>query len=187
MSPQPNTACSVCGTAIYRRPCHLGATPVCSRACKGAQTRAQFKGKESPQWEPFCTAEELRRDYVERNMTEAEIAASWGVTRKRVATAMRKYGIRHRKQVPRDQTGERHPHWKGKAIGYKGAHERVARVRGRPQRCEFCGTTDPGFRYDWANLTRQYHDPNDYIRLCRPCHGRFDAERRKVRVRDAAA
>lgn len=57
---------------------------------------------------------------------------------------------------------------------YRVLHYRVARMKGTPSVCEFCGTTD-GKIYDWANVDRKYsQDLNDYIRLCRSCHIRFD-------------
>lgn len=60
-------------------------------------------------------------------------------------------------------------------IGYSGYHWRVRRARGCPKRCEDCGTTTaPGQRYEWANLTGNYADVNDYRRLCKACHIRFD-------------
>ena len=37
--------------------------------------------------------------------------------------------------------------------------------------CEYCAS--PG-SIEWANLTKQYHDPEDYISLCRPCHRQMD-------------
>jgi hypothetical protein len=61
---------------------------------------------------------------------------------------------------------------------YNTGHVRVTRLRGRPSRCEHCGTTDPSKRYEWANLTGNYADPRDYRRLCVPCHRRYDNARR---------
>jgi hypothetical protein len=52
----------------------------------------------------------------------------------------------------------------------------VARKRGKPKRCEECGTTDPKKTYDWANQKGRYDDPQDYRRLCRSCHGKLDAQ-----------
>lgn len=63
---------------------------------------------------------------------------------------------------------------------YHTLHRRVRRLRGRPQHCEVCGTTDPAVRYEWANITGNYADPQDYARLCRLCHRFFDGERRRV-------
>lgn len=56
---------------------------------------------------------------------------------------------------------------------YKAAHHRVNKLRGQPRKCEHCGTTSAK-RYEWASKTKNYNDPQDYIRLCRRCHMKFD-------------
>jgi hypothetical protein len=84
---------------------------------------------------------------------------------------------------------------KGDAITYRGAHARVVYERGEPELCEMCGRNGPieGRKrsYGWA-LSHELHrlplldvrgrvysaDPADYIRLCVPCHGRYDQEGR---------
>lgn len=63
--------------------------------------------------------------------------------------------------------------WHG-SVSYASYHKRVGRKRGKPKHCEHCGTTDPEKQYDWASLTRNYADINDYIRLCHACHLRQD-------------
>lgn len=56
---------------------------------------------------------------------------------------------------------------------YKAAHHRVNKLRGQPRKCEHCGLTTAK-RYEWASKTKNYNDPQDYIRLCRLCHVKFD-------------
>lgn len=107
-------------------------------------------------------------------LTQREIAEQLGVTQKIVFGFMRRHGMTPRKAAPRDQSGGANPNWRGERIGYKAAHDRVSAVRGKPCNCEHCGTTDPEKRYHWANLTKQFHNPNDYIRLCISCHRKFD-------------
>lgn len=65
--------------------------------------------------------------------------------------------------------------WKGDAVSYKGAHQRVSRARGKPSLCEACGTTNAK-RFDWANVNGKYADIDDYVRLCRSCHASFDGK-----------
>lgn len=81
----------------------------------------------------------------------------------------------------RDQWGERNPTWIGDQAGYAALHTRVHRRRGMPKRCERCGTQDPSKTYEWANLTGNYQDPDDYERMCKSCHNRYDASRRPRR------
>jgi len=57
---------------------------------------------------------------------------------------------------------------------YNVGHKIVRELRGRPKWCEICCSTDPTTRYEWANLTRKYEDPVDYMRLCKSCHQRLD-------------
>jgi excisionase family DNA binding protein len=64
--------------------------------------------------------------------------------------------------------------WKGDKLTYTRLHARVYELRGKPQHCEQCGTTDPDKRYEWANLTGRYEDTDDYRRMCKSCHRRYD-------------
>lgn len=82
-----------------------------------------------------------------------------------------------RRAIKRDQTGAKNHMWKGNEATYKALHLRVATVRGKPQTCSACETTDG--RFEWANMTGRYDDPFDYVRLCCSCHRRIDAFRRR--------
>jgi len=85
-----------------------------------------------------------------------------------------------RPAVPRDQTGERNGSWRGSGASYTALHLRVAAARGKPSRCEQCGTGAPDVRYEWANLTGRYDNVADYERMCVPCHRTYDAARRRL-------
>lgn len=64
--------------------------------------------------------------------------------------------------------------WKGDAVGYHGLHTWVARQLGKAKKCSDCGR-DSG-RIEWANKSREYkRDVNDWISLCKKCHGKFDS------------
>jgi hypothetical protein len=67
--------------------------------------------------------------------------------------------------------------WKGNEAGYDALHYRLRAERGRPQRCDVCGTEDTSKTYDWANMTGHYDDPDDYKRMCRSCHLKHDGGR----------
>lgn len=112
--------------------------------------------------------------YCERGMTQQEIADALDVTQRAVKLFMKRHNIPQRPQIKRDQRAERNDSWKGDSVGYKAAHQRVYRARGRPQKCEKCGTTSPAKRYHWASISRKYHDPSDYMRLCSSCHFKHD-------------
>lgn len=79
-------------------------------------------------------------------------------------------------------TGERGGGWKGDATGYRSAHDRVRRVRGKAASCVWgCQAS----RYDWASMTGHLLDPYDYVAMCHRCHLRFDAAVRVTETRPA--
>jgi hypothetical protein len=102
--------------------------------------------------------------------TQKEIAERIGRSRKVVWRVMRNHGIKPRPAIRRRLHGPRNPNWRGEHIGYAGGHRRVQVARGKPKECSNCKTTDPNATYDWANLSGNYADPDDYTRLCRSCH-----------------
>ena len=69
------------------------------------------------------------------------------------------------------KVGERNGAWRGDDVGYKAAHSRVRRIRGKASDslCR-CGVA----AYEWANLTGNFADVNDYEAMCRRCHRKYD-------------
>jgi phage shock protein A len=130
-------------------------------------------------YNPPLDAELLRKEY-ESGMTQPEIAAKYNVGRSRIALAMKKNGIQPRKHGKRLKHGADNPNYRGDDVCYGTLHERVRNARGKPKYCHFCGEDDPSRRYDWANLTGDYHDIYDYFRACRHCHQIYDLKRRKT-------
>jgi len=60
-------------------------------------------------------------------------------------------------------------------VTHEAYHYRVEQVRGKPHKCERCGTT-AAKTYDWANPTHtNYDNIENYIRMCRGCHMKHDA------------
>lgn len=122
---------------------------------------------------PF-TCEQLESDYHEGGMSQVEIAMKYGVSQKVVWRAMRRFGIKTRTAAKRNQTGQANSSWKGSGAGYAAFHKRMESLKGKPCKCEACGTTDESKSYDWANQTGRYDDPSDYKRMCRSCHWKLD-------------
>lgn len=57
---------------------------------------------------------------------------------------------------------------------YGNIHSWVIREKGKPKKCEYCGTKCAK-SYDWANIDHKYRRIlNDFIRLCRSCHLKYD-------------
>ena len=121
--------------------------------------------------------EKVRGLYLS-GMTQKEISAEMMIGFKVVQRVMINHDIPRRPQAKRDQIGQANPLWKGDQAQYQALHLRVATIRGKPQKCEQCGTTEPR-RYEWANLTGNYQDVMDYRRMCIPCHRKFDNQRRR--------
>lgn len=111
--------------------------------------------------------------------SQREIAESLGVHQVSVHRSLRRSQTATRSRARRDQRGKKNPLWVGERIRYSSAHDRVRRERGTPQRCLHCGATAEEKKLEWANVSRQYHDPSDYIGLCVSCHRGWDAKRRK--------
>ena len=115
-------------------------------------------------------------ELYEMGMTQVEIAEELGVTQKLIWGRLRKANYKCRIAKKRDQIGINNDSWKGEKVGYSAFHRRLEATRGRPKKCEVCGTNDSQKTYDWANLTGHYDDPKDYKRMCRSCHWKYDGK-----------
>lgn len=106
-------------------------------------------------------------------MTQKEVARKLGTTQKVIFHRFRKAGFKCRVAAKRSQRGPLNSNWKGDQVTYTAFHYRVCALRGRPCLCAMCDTTTAP-KYEWANLTGDYRNPNDYAPLCVPCHRRLD-------------
>ena len=125
-----------------------------------------------PKVYPSDVVSAVRSMYAD-GKTQTEIAASLNLTQKVIWRLMMRHGIKARVAAKRDQLGSNNHAWKGDSAAYAALHPRVASVRGKPSICEWCKTSTAKV-FDWANLTGNYADVNDYVRLCRSCHARMD-------------
>lgn len=79
------------------------------------------------------------------------------------------------------KSGKNHYKWKVEGIGYRGIHSWIEKALGKPNKCLVCGIEDIGRRYHWANISKQYkRDVGDWMRLCVPCHKKYDMSREHV-------
>jgi hypothetical protein len=120
---------------------------------------------------------ELVCSLYESGMTVREVAAAAPKGYK-VQNILERHLSARRTTARRDQRLEANHSWKGDDASYKALHLRVAEYRGKPSLCSRCGATEG--RFEWANLTGDYADINDYERMCVSCHRRFDAARRRA-------
>ena len=89
-----------------------------------------------------------------------------------------RYLPERRSTAKRNQKGAANHSWKGENAGYTALHLRVDAARGKPMRCEWC-EDQTNNRYEWANLTGNYTNVWDFVRLCVSCHRTYDSKRRK--------
>ena len=130
---------------------------------------------------PLAEEEEMVKRYL-TGMTQDEIAREVGISQKSVCKALRRAGVKCRKKAKRDQRGEKNHMWIGNSVGYKTAHNRVRSQRGAPLICDHCGKAAGEASLEWANISGNYPDPNDYISLCVKCHRKWDSDRRRKNV-----
>ena len=102
--------------------------------------------------------------------SQKEIGEVYGTTQKVVFSWFRKHNIKSRIPYKRNQTGENNTSWKGDKATYAALHYRVSSARGKAEFCDVCGETDLSLRYEWANMTGNYTDVNDYKSMCCSCH-----------------
>jgi len=121
---------------------------------------------------PDVDIERLRILYI-AGKTQNEIAAIFGVSQKSIFKAMKRHGIKARKAAKRSQTRENNSSWKGDEAGKQAFHRRLYARYGKPRICGVCGTTKSS-NYDYANLTGNYQDIEDYLPMCRSCHWKYD-------------
>lgn len=125
--------------------------------------------------------EQVRALYWDQNLTQEEVAKASGHSVRVIENVMLRNNIprRPQRQHRAPRTGPDAAGWKGDQATYSALHYRVYVARGLPKHCTECGTTDPTKHYDWANLTGNYADVNDYARMCRKCHVQHDWARKR--------
>ena len=90
-------------------------------------------------------------------------------------------GKKHKLDWKSKVAGGKNTQWRGNKVGYVALHSWLRRELGKPNRCDFCGRNDENQNiYEWANKSGYYlRELNDWMRLCKKCHNRYDAERKK--------
>lgn len=77
-----------------------------------------------------------------------------------------------RRKIAAAKTGDKNSLWKGNDVSYKTLHQWVLRHKGKPESCEFCGSTHT---MNWANKSHQYlRELDDWLALCKKCHWKYD-------------
>ena len=157
--PRRRYDCKVCGK--WFESYNLNAQ-FCSIRCKAEAQSAKID------------PETVEHFYWSLDMTQEEIADLMGTSQKVIYSLMKRHGMKTKVAKKRNQRGSSNDSWKGSKAGYQALHVRVAEMRGKPSKCETCGTTDSDRHYDWASMTGNFANIWDYKRLCRSCHWQYD-------------
>lgn len=136
-----------------------------------------------PKIYPAEMVAQVKSLYSDGGLSQDEVAVELGVSQKVIWNLMRRHNILRRPQIKRDQKGDRNATWKGVDAGYTAFHARLYKARGKATRCEECGAT-AGRMFEWANLTGDYANLNDYKQMCRSCHRKLDHHRRSEQGRN---
>lgn len=127
---------------------------------------------------PIPTREELVEKY-KTGITQAELGKEYGVSQKVIWTWFKKLGIKGRTPKNTKQNGKHNPSWKGNKAGIAALHYRLKKVRGKANKCEVCKS---GKYFEWANLTGNYVDINDYKMMCKSCHAKYDKKINNIKI-----
>jgi hypothetical protein len=134
---------------------------------------SEWRKKKSAQMATKLDVKKVKELY-EAGYTQTEIAKNMGVSQKVIWRCMKNNNIPARIAAKRNQYGENNSSWKGNDACYSAFHRRLEAKFGKPKKCEVCGADHINGIYDWANLTGHYEDINDYKRMCRSCHWKYD-------------
>ncbi len=79
-----------------------------------------------------------------------------------------------------------HHMWRGEKVGYTALHHWVRKHLGSPPTCVLCWRTNlAGKSIGWANISGEYkRNLNDWMRLCKRCHSRYDRRSRAYSAKD---
>jgi hypothetical protein len=175
--------CTICGAPVP--PSSRGQT--CSYSCR-ARLRERRKTSEwrRPREYDADIIERVRHLYVDRQMTRAEVQAQIGPGVK-VEVIISRLGIA-RPAVKRNQRAEANDNWRGDAIEYHSAHNRVRALYGPASAhlCCDCKQQAVDCSYDGGcprELTDEQTgctyspDPERYSPRCKSCHIEHDRQR----------
>lgn len=98
----------------------------------------------------------------------------------------KKLSDEHRKKLSESHKGQIPWNIKPESeVGKVALHDWVKLRLGFPNKCEFCGfTSDNHNLVNWANKSGEYkRDVNDWLRLCRKCHHKYDNISYKIWVK----
>jgi hypothetical protein len=113
--------------------------------------------------------DDLNNLYYKNKMSQKDMAGFYGVSLRCIQYQLSKHNIKSKTKGRRNQRGLNHNLWRTNP-SYRTIHKRVELYRGKPNYCDECKTTDYNKKYDWANISGNYLNVDDFRRLCVKCH-----------------
>ena len=167
--PLDTRKCQSCGKDIeVRKRMELSTKKYCSKLCFGVGMSKRTHTEETKQ---KISLSQSGRHLSEGTKTKMSLSKKG----KRYYDINPFYGRHHTKESKAKFSGENHPNWKGDNVGYMALHTWVRRKLGTPSICMHCQKIFTGRNIQWANKSHMYkRDVNDWIRLCTPCHRKYD-------------
>lgn len=134
----------------------------------------------------FCQNEFKARRGRAKNIF-CSLLCYWNYKKEKRILPPSRLNVRHTKDVRKKisikiresaKRGSEHYLWKGDKVGIGALHRWVESNLGKPSTCQHCGGVR---RCEWANKSGEYkRDLSDWVRLCRPCHHKYDDISAKV-------
>lgn len=149
-SSQPARACLFCGAIFYK-----------PKTCSLKSWESDYK---------YCSRSCGKKGKPSKKKGKPLGYPIWNKGKKGLQKAWNK-GLKY-------DLNERHSLWKGANASLTAKHSWVIRRLGKPNKCEHCGITTKRM-YHWANKSGKYkRELSDWIRLCVPCHKRYDLSKK---------
>ena len=121
----------------------------------------------------YIAKKELQNLYINKKMSQRKIADIFRTSSPTIGRRLNEYRIKLWKKGE-NLRNENSLSWKGNNAGISACHWRLKKIKGRPQKCDICKTRDKNKFFEWANLSRNYFNFNDYKRMCKSCHSKYD-------------
>lgn len=150
--------------------------------------RPEMTGKNHPMWGKHHKKESLAKMsktwFKKGEHSSPKTEFQMGIKMPKSIIEKRTFSVTGKKR-PRQSfltSGEKSHNWKGDDVGYVGLHYWVNKNLGKPNRCEICDKAGlTGKQIHWANKDHSYkRNLVDWLRLCVPCHKKYDLEVNKV-------
>ena len=175
-----NTICSICQNSFYRAPWEIkDGRKYCRSACFNKAKIGKSQSEATRRKNSLSHKGKMPKNFYEMQQK------AWDSPHYTNSGSFKK-GTHPSPQTQFVKTGVT---FKGTLREYQALHYRIGKKLGKPSECNHCGEIKQNREIDWANISGKYKEElNDWIRLCKKCHFKFDQgdERRASYVYQSA-